>query len=102
MPRKKKPTYVYLVLNYEQRVDGVYSSLALAAEQYKTTLEEGLSQEDREFLLQEFGENFHDEMEYPACIVVYQLDGYQVWSYDTMTEVRNALEQGEDFTLYEE
>lgn len=101
MTRSKKPTYIYLVLDYEQHVNGVHSTLALAADQYQNVLEEGLSAEDRKILLEEFGENFHDEMEYPACIVVYQLDGYQVWSYDSIAEVKQALEN-ENFKLYEE
>lgn len=107
MPKTKKtqpiaapPTYLYLVQNYEQYVCGIYSTLQLAAEVYDKVLTEGLTSEDIQQLIDEHGENFHDEMDYPACIVVHQLDAGQVWSYDTMEEVRKALTEGEDLDNY--
>jgi hypothetical protein len=99
-PVKSLPTYLYVVQNYEQNVCGVYSSLPLAAEQYERVMSEGLSSEDIQQLIEQHGENFHDEMDYPACIVVHQLDVGQVWSYDTMEEVKQVLAQGEDFDNY--
>lgn len=107
MPRKKQsppaptlPTYVYAVQTYEQYVCGVYSTLQLAAEVYDKVLTEARLTEDIQQLIEQYGENFHDEMDYPACIVVHQLDLGQVWSYDRIEEIREALANGEDFDNY--
>lgn len=94
------PTYLYAVQDYEQNVRGVYSSLQLAAEQYDKVLTEGLLSEGIQQLIEEYGEEFHQEMDYPACIVVHELDVGQVWSYDTADEVKQVLERGEDFDNY--
>jgi hypothetical protein len=96
----KRPTYLYVVQDYEQNVCGVYSTLQLAAEVYDKVLTEGLLSDDIKQLIEEYGENFHDEMDYPACIVVHELDLGQVWSYDTMEELRATLANGEDFDNY--
>lgn len=95
-----RPTYVYIVQNYEQYVCGVYSTLQLAGEVYEKVLTGARLSEDIQQLIEEYGENFHDEMDYPACIVVHELDLGQVWSYDRIDELREVLAKGEDFDNY--
>lgn len=101
MPKTKKniqvDTLVYLVQDYAQTVCGVHSTLLRASVQYEQVLAEGLNQEERQSLIEEYGENFHDELEYPACIVVYKVDATCVWSYDTINEVHAALRDGEKY-----
>lgn len=100
MPLGKRSKFVYLVRNYEQQDCGVYSTLELAAMRYKTVITEELSGDDRAALVSIHGEDFHDALEYPACIVVYQLDAGEVWSYDSVDEVDSALLVGEDLDNY--
>jgi alpha-galactosidase len=99
--KKKQPqpstTLVYIVQDYNQGLVGVHTTLAKAATQYEQVLAEGLTEEDHQALIEEYGEDFHNELEYPACIVVYELDANWLYSYDSMTEVQQALLNGERY-----
>lgn len=98
--KKTKKTYdnlVYVVQDYEQHLCGVFTSLQLAAERYELVLTEGLTKEEIQELIDEYGEDYHSELEYPPCIVVYQLDAAYLWSYDSMNEIKQALSQGENY-----
>lgn len=95
--KKSYDNLVYIVQDYEQHLCGVFTSLQKAAERYEAVLTEGLSEEDIQTLTEEYGEDYHSELEYPPCIVVYQLDAAYLWSYDTMEEIKQALTQGENY-----
>lgn len=98
--KKKTKTYdnlVYIVQDYQQQLSGVYTTLAKAAAQYEHVLAEGLLEEDIQAMIEEYGEDYHDEMDYPPCVIVYQLDANWIWSYDSMTEIQTALRNGERY-----
>ena len=98
--KKKQPipkNLVYIVQDYKQELCGVHTTLAKAAAQYEQVLAEGLSEQDIQALIEEYGEDFHDELEYPACIVVYEVDANWLYSYDSMSEVQHALQNGERY-----
>lgn len=98
MKKKQTPkTLVYIVQDYKQALCGVHTTLAKAAAQYEQVLAEGLSEDDIAALVEEYGDDFHDELEYPACIVVYELDANWLWSYDSINEVQRALLSGERY-----
>lgn len=102
MPKNKpKPkTYdnlVYIVQDSQHELCGVHTTLAKAASQYEQVLAEGLTDEDIQAMIEEYGEDFHDEIEYPPCIIVHQLDANWIWSYDSMREIKQALENGEQY-----
>ena len=92
-----RPVYIYMVQDYEHEICGVFSTLHKAAEQFDHILTTGLSQDDIATLVEEYGEDYHDELEYSPCILVHELDSNYVWSYDTHQEVKRALEQGEHY-----
>lgn len=99
--KKMKPEveqHVYAVQDYEQHLVGIYSTLAKAFERYKNVLTHSLSEQDRQLLIDEFGEDFHDEIDYPPCIIVYQMDGVHLESYDSIYDIKRALEEGEDYS----
>jgi hypothetical protein len=89
---------VYVVQTYDQSVIGIYSTLKTAFHYYRETRAHGLSADDREMLLQAYGEDYHNEMEHIPCIIVHQVDGNWIWSYDSSIEITHALEQGEDYS----
>lgn len=93
-----QPTLVYVVQGYDQSLVSVRSTLARAFEDYKYQLTNGLSQEEQDELKENYGEDFHDELEYIPCIVVYQIDGSWIWSYDSAVEINHALQNGEDYS----
>lgn len=103
MPKTKKPAveakpvYIYMVQDYEREICGVFSTLQKASERFDHVLTTGLSQEDIDILVEEYGEDYHDELEYRPCILVHELDSNYVWSYDTHQEVKRALEEGENY-----
>lgn len=92
------PTLVYVVQGYGQSLVSVRSTLSAAFEDYKFGLANGLSQQDRDELTEMYGEDFHEELDNMPCVVVYQLDGSWIWSYDSASEIKNALETGEDYS----
>jgi hypothetical protein len=96
-PKKGYDNLVYVVQDYKQQLCGVYTTLAKAAVQYEHILAEGLVEEDIQAMFEEYGEDFHDEMDYPPCVVVYQLDSTWLWSYDSLREIKAALENGEQY-----
>lgn len=89
---------VYVVQDYEGHLVGIYSTLQAASERFLEQLTYGLSFDDREMLVAEYGEDFHDELDYVPEIIVYDVDNYQIWSYDNWSEVQTALERGEDYS----
>jgi hypothetical protein len=95
--RQSKPKYVYVVQDHEGHLCGVFSTLKAAASEFQSVAAEGLTAHDIEVLLRDYGEDFHDELEYVPCIVVYELDSSYVWSYDTIREIKTALSEGENY-----
>lgn len=93
----KQPVYVYIVQDYEQHLVGVHSTLIRAAEQFQHILTYGLSAEDQQMLIDEFGEDYHEELDHVPTIVVHAIDGYCVWSYDSTIEIKHALQNGEQY-----
>lgn len=98
MPMKHKlPQLLYVVLDTEQQLSGVYSSLALAATAYKQVIVGDLTHDDVVALEEEYGEHYHEQLKSPASIVVCQLDHTILWSYDSYLEIKHAIEDGENY-----
>lgn len=90
------PQLLYIVQDYNQQVVNVCSSLAKALPHFQEVLNHTLIQAELEELKELYGED-EIEVDYPPCIVVHEVDGHFVWSYDSVEEVNRALLYGEDY-----
>jgi hypothetical protein len=88
---------VYVVQDYDQQLCGVYTTLRLAAERYQHIVDQDLTKEEIETMIEEYGEEFRSQFERAPCIVVYRLDTGWIWSYDSLHEIKHALEGGEQY-----
>lgn len=92
----KVPQLLYIVQDYNQQVVHVSSTLEKALPHFEEVLNHTLVQADLAELKELYGED-EVEIDYPPCIVVHEVDGHHVWSYDSIEEVNRALVHGEDY-----
>lgn len=97
MTKQKLPQLLYVVLDNEQRLSGVFSSLSLAATAYRQVITGDLTEDDITVLEEEYGEHYHEHLSPPASIVVCQLDHTILWSYDSYLDIKHAIEDGEHY-----
>lgn len=83
---------IYIVQDAQQRVVHVSSTLHNAVPAYKRIIEDPLLIAQMEQLEEDEG-----QIDYPPCIVVHQVDGHFVWSYDCIKEITDALTHGEQY-----
>lgn len=88
-------TYAYVVQDHDHEIRGVTSSLTAAKEIFADVMAELMTSEEfQEY--QQLQANGDPELWGP-WILVYEVDGGCVWSYETIDEIETALIDGEQY-----
>jgi hypothetical protein len=88
-------TYVYVVQDHDHEIRGVTSTLLSAQEIFTNVMSELMTSEEFQEYQRLLGDG-EPEMWGP-WIMVYEIDGGCVWSYETVEEIEDALAHGEQY-----
>lgn len=83
---------IYIVQDCKSEFRGAYSTLELAKECYIKVRTEIMSSEDFQLYVEHL-----EDGEWDPQVVVYELDGNYVWSYDSLDEIEQAITDGESY-----
>lgn len=87
-------TYVYVVQDHSHEIRGVKSTLAAAKEIFEDLMTEIMTSDE----FQEYQRLMAEDPEmWGPWIMVYEIDGGCVWSYESISEIDAALVDGEQY-----
>lgn len=92
MKKTNTPRLLYIIQDDNRECCGVCSTLPLARDVFIETLSQTVTAEGFESFIEHQGSPNWD-----AKIIVCELDGNYVWSYDSLEEIDEAIANGEKY-----
>lgn len=87
-------TYVYVIQDHSHEIRGVKSTLAAAKDVFECVMTEIMTSDE----FQEYQRLMAEDPDmWGPWILVYEVDGGCIWSYESLDEISAALKDGEQY-----